>query len=167
MVCWLLNYLGSVEYLEGKATQAIEYFTECVQLNRQVKLKMFLWSASLRFGSVLLQQGCVVQAGELFEESLCTIKELKMVEGSSGLYYLLGLFGNAIVKGQYEHAARLEGAIEVAEEKSRNYRSEFFHRVYDPQIATLRERLGETEFKALWAEGRELTLEQAIELTHH
>jgi len=87
-----------------------------------------------------------------------------MVEGSSGLYYLLGLFGNAIVKGQYEHAARLEGAIEVAEEKSRNYRSEFFHRVYDPQFATIREQLGETNFNALWAEGRELTLEQALEL---
>ena len=167
LVCWLLNYLGSVEYMEGNATQAIEYFTECVQLNRQVKLKKFLWSACLRFGSVLLQQGYVVQAGELFEESLRTIKELKKVEVSSGLNYLLGLFGNAIVKGQYEHAARLEGAIEIAEEKSRNYREEFFHRIYDPQIATLREQLGETNFNAALAEGRELTLDQAIELAHH
>ena len=41
------------------------------------------------------------------------------------------------------------------------------HKVFDPFVAVLRERLGETEFNALWAEGRELTLEQAIELTHH
>jgi predicted ATPase/DNA-binding SARP family transcriptional activator len=163
-VSWDLKYLGCLEYLEGNTTQAIECFTECVQTYRRLRQLVQLAYVCLRFGSVLLQQGRVVQAGELFEESLRLIKKLKMVEDYSGLYYLLGTFGIAIVNGQYAHAARLEGAIEVVEEKSENYREEFYHRIYDPQIATIREQLGETNFNAALAEGRELTLEQALDL---
>jgi hypothetical protein len=42
--------------------------------------------------------------------------------------------------------------------------SDISHQVFDPLVASTRERLGDTEFNRLWAEGRKLTLEQALEL---
>jgi tetratricopeptide (TPR) repeat protein len=167
MVCWVLDYLGRLEHQEGNIDKSIEYFTEGIQVYRQLKIKGNLASACLRFGSVLLQQGCIVKANELFEESLCMAREVKKIEEGVGMYYLLGMSGIAALSGQYLYAAQLVGTIEAEEEKSKNFRNEFYHCVYDPLIANVREQLGETNFNAALAEGRELTLEQAIELTHH
>ncbi len=49
-------------------------------------------------------------------------------------------------------------------ERTDSVMSDISHQVFDPLIAGIRERLGEAEFNRLWAEGRKLTLEQALEL---
>ena len=69
------------------------------------------------------------------------------------------------VKGQYERAAPLKEPSRL-QKKIRESRDELFITASIDQLdrRPVRERLGETNFNSALAEGRELTLEQAIEL---
>jgi hypothetical protein len=120
-----------------------------------------LATALLGWGQVVLQEGDAIQARGLFEESLAIVRELKIVEDQ--VYCLAGLAGVAGVAGQDERAARLFGATEAAAERLNLKMDDLYHKAYDPIIAAVRGRLGETDFNAAWAEGRGMTLEQALE----
>jgi hypothetical protein len=115
-----------------------------------------------RLGQIVLQEGDATQARALFEEMLSVYVELKDVNGQ-GLYPL-AMAGVAAQSGQDERAAILFGAAEANAERTDSVMGDISHQVFDPLIAGIREHLGEIEFNRLWAEGRKLTLEQALEL---
>jgi hypothetical protein len=137
-----------------------------------------------RWGQIALQEGDAAQARALFEESLAIFGEFKRVFGQ--VCCLSGFAGLAALAGQDEHAARLFGANEAlsrsldigmsdlshqgydplvaaALERLEIGISDLSHQVYDPLVAAVRERLGEASFTTAWAEGRKMTLEQALE----
>lgn len=62
------------------------------------------------------------------------------------------------------HVARLLAAAEKLRDTTHANMTPPEQNEYDLEIARLRERLNETTLKAAWAEGRALTMEQAIEL---
>ncbi len=68
----------------------------------------------------------------------------------------------AIAHEQGERAARLLGAAEALREKINIPMSPFERVEYDKQVADLRSGLDEKTFASLWAEGRAMTMEQAI-----
>ena len=73
---------------------------------------------------------------------------------------MAGLAGRS---GQPERAARLFGAAELLYEASVT-RLEYPDQVeYDRNVAAVRAQLDEATFAAAWAEGRAMTLEQAID----
>jgi hypothetical protein len=73
-----------------------------------------------------------------------------------------GIAEVACAKGQYEIAARLFGAAEMLRENLGLYPpTDRAH--YDRSVASTRAALSKAPFAAAWAEGRALTLEQAIE----
>jgi hypothetical protein len=61
-------------------------------------------------------------------------------------------------------AESLFGATDAAAERLALKMDDFNHRVYDPTIAAIRERLGENDFNVLWTEGRRLTLDKRLSL---
>ena len=62
-----------------------------------------------------------------------------------------------------QRAIRLFGAAEALREKTQSPMTEYEQIEYDQSIDQLRTMLAETEFTALRAEGRALTMEQAIQ----
>ncbi len=62
-----------------------------------------------------------------------------------------------------ERAARLWGAAEALREVIGSPRPPNEREEYERGLATVREALGEEVFSAAWAEGRAMSLEQAIE----
>jgi hypothetical protein len=60
-------------------------------------------------------------------------------------------------------AARLQGAIDALRERLGASLSPRERGGYDVSVAALRVALGEREFAAAWAEGRAMSLEQAVD----
>jgi len=160
-----LVILARYAFLEGDITKAIAMYAECAQNHRLYGYRPALAWDLYHWGRALLQEGHVTQAEALFEESLAIFIELR--EGPGQESFLRGMAGAAFLTGQNESAARLFGADQSISKKLGAPMDVLDHKVFDPFVAALRERLGETNFNALWAEGRELSLEQAIELADH
>ncbi len=112
-------------------------------------------------GAVALQHGHYQHAAGLFTESLRLSRETGFVWSTLGC--LMGLAGVSNAKGDCDRAARLLGAAEALREALGNRRSPQAQTLYDRRLASTRGALGEAAFSAAWAEGRAMTLEQAIE----
>jgi hypothetical protein len=61
-------------------------------------------------------------------------------------------------------AAKLFGAAEAVRERNQSPMADYERVEYDQAVTQVRSLLTEAEFNALWAEGRSMTMEQAIEL---
>jgi predicted ATPase/DNA-binding SARP family transcriptional activator len=157
-----LESLGRIAFLEGDKTRAKACYLECAQIRREIGFQSASAEALYSLGRVLLQEGDAIQAKAQFEECHLIYNELKSIFGQ--VIYLFGMAGVAVLMGQYETATYLFAAIEFFATRLDILMSDISHQVFDPLIATTRERLGETEFNRMWAEGRQLTLEQALEL---
>jgi hypothetical protein len=96
----------------------------------------------------------------LFTESLILYRELEN-KGSIATA-LAGLAGVVGARGQAERAATLFGAVEALVETT-GTSFEVTDRVeYERNVATTCVQLDEEIFAAAWAEGRTMTIEQAI-----
>jgi class 3 adenylate cyclase len=116
-----------------------------------------LWS----LGLVAFDQHNFEEAHSQYKEGLRTAKELGNVW--FGVFLVEAFAGLIAAEGQYVRAARLFGAAE-AHRKITGLPLPLFHRSdYDRPVAIIRAGLKEEAFSATWAEGRAMTLEQAIE----
>ncbi len=88
----------------------------------------------------------------IVEESLALFRELNHQPGAGAIGAL----------GQPQQAVRLLGASEIALERLGAFHQPNDKREIDGLIAAVRAQLDEVTFQAAWAEGRELTLEQAV-----
>jgi predicted ATPase/DNA-binding CsgD family transcriptional regulator len=112
-------------------------------------------------GNVARAQGNYVEAQAFLKDSLVLRRE---VGENLGLARLLESCANlAVAQGQAAQATRLFGAAEALRETIGAtvilYRDLV---AYERNVATVRTELGEATFAATWAEGRVLTMEQAI-----
>ena len=110
-------------------------------------------------GYLALTQGDYRHAATLQKESLTICKEV----GPRWLteVCLRDLAVVACAAGRYEQAARLFGAAEASREFLERYLTERAH--HDRGVAEAKAQLGESTFAECWAEGRAMTLAQALE----
>ena len=116
-----------------------------------------LWS----LGLVAVDQHNYVEAHSLYKEGLAQAKELGEVW--IGTFLVEAYAALLAAEGQYVRAARLLGATE-AHRQAEGTPLPVAHRSdYDRPVAAIRAGLSEEAFTAAWAQGRAITLEQAIE----
>jgi hypothetical protein len=111
-------------------------------------------------GYVALHQGDNRQAAAHFMESLALRQTL-----GSNLWMaecLVGMASVVVVQGQGEQAARLFGAVQDVLESSGAMLSPADRNEYERNVLAARAKLDETTFAAAWAQGRAMTLEQAV-----
>ena len=113
-----------------------------------------------RIRNVAQHHGDYLRSASLLGESLATSRELGDGEGVA--MYLAGLAGIAGVEGQPERAARLFGAAQALYERIGRAVDRSDRAGYDPNISGVRAQLNDEALAAAWAEGRSMTLEQAI-----
>jgi hypothetical protein len=75
---------------------------------------------------------------------------------------LAGLAGVAGAEGQLERATRLFGAAEALLEAAGAHLAAVDKSEWDRNVAAVRAQMDEVAFAAAWAEGREMTVKQAI-----
>jgi tetratricopeptide (TPR) repeat protein len=112
-------------------------------------------------GFVALRQGDYQRAAEVFTEGL----RLSHEPGFRKTVFecLRGLGGVCSGFKLDDRAVRLFGAAEALREAMGHQPSPQDQADYDGRLAATRSRLGVVAFEAAWAEGRAMTLEQAIE----
>ena len=106
-------------------------------------------------------QGNYTQALELYRETIVGFCDV----GQRGaVAHQLECFGFiAIAQNQFERALRLLGAAEALREQSGTPMTPDEQTVYEQQLTAIREQLPADSLATDWAEGRALTMDQAIQ----
>jgi predicted ATPase len=165
-------YMGNLAYAQGNLRRASECWQESLNLARQREH----WQESLNegqheqswmvaisvlhLGIVALDQGDDARAGAYLAESLTRLRELD--DRWLVVHALEICAGLAVARGAGQRAARLFGADEALRETLGLGILRIWSDHYHRGVAAARALLGDAAFAAAWAEGRAMTLEQAI-----
>jgi predicted ATPase len=154
--------LADIARLEGDWAAACSGLAELVTILRREGVPSILSTALSNFGAA------ACEAGDLTTATACYREALTLSEGlgfKSALSYTLGGLGAvAARRGAPERAARLAGAAEALREDI-GYELEPADRAFrDRYVAETRAALGEAAFAEATAEGRAMTLGEAVRL---
>ncbi len=111
-------------------------------------------------GAVAARQGDQMLARSRFTTSLGLFREVR--DRRNLIKCLEGLAGVSVTEGRVEKAARLFGASEALREALGTPLPGSYRANYERNLSIVREQLDEASVAATWAEGRAMTMEQAI-----
>jgi ATP/maltotriose-dependent transcriptional regulator MalT len=156
-----LNQLGDIARAEGKYDKAAKLYEECFliyeRLGNPSQRSYLLVSQS----KLMRLQGNHAEAIGLFREALVLWRE--MGDKRHIAECLEGLAGVGADLGNAELSAKLMGMAELIREETSSPMPLIDHENYDRDVVTIRSLLGQSNFRKIWAAGRALTLEQAID----
>ncbi len=162
---WLIAYalamLATVARYEGHHDKAWALSEECVTLSREVAGKRAIAYATRLAGDVARSRADLSSAVRLYSESLALYQEAgdKWIAQDC----LEGLAAVAAALGEYGRAIHLFAAAEAIREALGLTLASFDQDIHDAHVIAARAALEDTTFTAAWAQGRAMTLEQAIE----
>ncbi len=155
-----LNIIGEIARFCGDDDHAKQAYEEALTLSRQTGEIRRIAIIYTNLAFIALHEGKAERARELGRESLRLARamnnHLEMAKAPGMLAGALGALG------QSKLAARLLGASERAMERLGAFHLPADKWEIDDMIAVVHTQLDETTFQAAWAEGRKLTLEQAV-----
>ncbi len=158
-----LVQVGIMARYQGDYERSAALHSQSLALLRKVGNRWSIAYALSRLGFVAVHQSNYGQAAASFTESLIVCRETGNRWISEEC--LEGFARVASAKGECEKAARLFGAAEVLREAVGWHPAPPDQAYHDQCVASARAGLEETAFAAAWAEGRAMTLEQAVEYT--
>ncbi len=157
-----LNNLGELARAEGDYGTARSLYEECLLTLRALGSKWDLASPLYNLGSVALRQGDYKSAAGLFTESLSYHREKQMLGGIAA--GLLGAAGVAAAARQPLRAARLFGASERLREAIGLLLDHPDLGDYEHNLQFTRDQLDSAAFTQGWAQGRAMSLDEALDL---
>jgi len=163
---WVLSLaltgLGRLALRQNDNAQARAQFERALVLRRELNDKFMIAHSLNYLGAVARREGNQLGAAAFFRESVSLFEETGSRHGLA--VCLAGLGGVAADQGQPARAARILGGAAGALERLNATMVLGDPTGYVDDVAAARSALGEAAFAVAWAEGRALTLEQAIEL---
>jgi non-specific serine/threonine protein kinase len=160
LVAYCLQVLGLVARIRGDRERVTTLFRDSLALMRQVGDKWSMVFLLLNLGGVAQAEGDYEPARCAYQEGLAFSQELKDRRGMA--WCLECLAEVAAAQSRPQRGARLMGAAEglldaIGASWPPNYVAG-----RERTMAAIRTALGEEAFAAAWAEGRALSLEEAI-----
>ena len=160
-VAMTLNNLGLVDRDQGNYRAARTWFEEGLAMFRELEAKTDIAQSLNNLGLVDQDQGDYVSAKIQHEQSLIMFRTLG---DKKGISVSMEAFARlAATEGQSIRAARLWGAAEVLRAEIRSPMPPNKRLGFERNTTEAREAVGEEMFEAAWAQGRSMSLEQAIE----
>jgi predicted ATPase/class 3 adenylate cyclase len=154
--------MGMDESVRGNYATAKRLFEDGRKIFRQIGSLNFQLVMQSEIGHVERHTGNLSQAKAIYQE---TIKGWQEIGNRPAIAHQLECFGFlAIADEEPQRAVKLFSAAEALRERIQAPRVEHEQVEFEQSVAQLRPMLPEAEFNALWAEGRSMTMEQAIEL---
>ena len=157
----ILTSFGTLAHWRGDYQQAYTYFEQAILLYEKVGGTWSSWPR-VRLAYTLLQNGEFVQAKETFELSLQQFQKDNTINGI--IYAIEGLASLHVKQRQHERATRLFAWADAIREKIGDHRPPIEQKSVEHDLAIIPGKLQEAEFAKLAAEGRLMTVEQAISL---
>jgi len=155
-----LTDLGELGRVDGDYDLAQKAYEECLALSRETGSKLREAITLANLGGVAQYRGLPGQAGALIAESLALLRELGDEKYSA--MNLAGMAGSVAAGGHPQAAARLLGAAEALLETLGILMQAGDWPDYERYVAAVRGQLDEATFDAAWAEGRAMSLDQAV-----
>jgi predicted ATPase/transcriptional regulator with XRE-family HTH domain len=157
-----LRNLGAVAAARADFARAASWHEEALTLRRALGDKINIADSLHNLGNVAAMQGDFARAAALHEECLVLSHEIGAVDQvASGLE---GLAWVAAARGQAGRAARMGGAAEVMRQALGVFLLADQRAGHEQAVQAMRAALGDEAFAAAWAEGWELSSDQAIAL---
>ena len=146
--------------LSGDSPTAMRLFDECIGMMRKVGDRWGLSYTLVRLSDENLHSGQIDRARTLLDESLTLAREIASTTSMANV--LLGYAGWAAAHGQPVQAAQLIGAADgvMDDVNARWWPDEQL--AYDFTAASIHALLDDAAWEATYAEGRTMTLDQAI-----
>jgi tetratricopeptide (TPR) repeat protein len=159
-VAHLNAFLAGIALEEGKYAEARLRLEEVVSFRRQVRFNILMEIDLYLLAMIAFREGDNARAKVWFSECLLFIQQIGVNRQLAEC--LLGFAGIAQAEKRFERAAQLVSAAEMQVE-ARQFPLDNVDQAELKRLATiLREELGNAEFEALAAKGRDMTMEQAI-----
>jgi predicted ATPase/DNA-binding SARP family transcriptional activator/Tfp pilus assembly protein PilF len=177
-IAYSLKGLGNVAYSQGDYVSARAYYVESLVIKREIGERQGIAYSLKGLGTVAWNQGDYASARAYYEESLTIQWE---IGNRQGIAYSLEAFaaltvaevaavtapvGTAGVSEdtsvRMRRAARLWGSAQVLREQIGAPLPPVDQAELEQQIAAMRERLGEADWTATWAQGHAMTMEQTV-----
>jgi predicted ATPase/class 3 adenylate cyclase len=157
-----LTNLGVVAHAQGDPTSARALHEESLALFRELGDKRSTAISLNNLGTAAHEQGDYASSRTLYKESLVLCTELGDKVGI--IASLAGLGGLAVGTGggEVERGARALGAVEALSESTGAVLEAADRSLYERNITEARAQLGEETFERTWAEGRAMSMEEAI-----
>jgi predicted ATPase/two-component SAPR family response regulator len=155
-----LTNRGVLAEAEADYALANSLFEESVVIFPELGDKWFLSIPLRHLGIVASRQGDYARAEKLYKESLAALRELDEKWLTS--LCLEELAGVACARGHYLRATRLWGAEETLREAIGASVRVLYRDDYDRGVEAAHAGLGDEAFEVAWAEGRAMTLEEAL-----
>jgi non-specific serine/threonine protein kinase len=159
--CVALNDLGEVARLQGGYDRAIPLHEQGLAMSRDRGYPVWSANALRHLGMDHLRRGDYGRAVEHFKQSLNLCKEIR--NRWVPMECLHGLASLACVAQHYERSARLFGAATQLRDALGLRSKPGDQECHNRYTATTRAQIGEVAFAVAWAEGRAMTLDQAID----
>ena len=155
-----LSNLGNLYCHQRAYDQAEQYYEKSLAMCREYSLKINRGYNLYSLGMLALHRNNYPLAMQLFTDSFNSARGF--AEKISACDLLTGSTAVAAGTNQPERAAKLYGAAQAILETT-DYSFPTFDRAeFDRHIQIARDQLGEARFEALAAEGRAMTMEQAV-----
>ena len=160
---WLgvnLQIYGRTAFSRGDSEEAHASIKESIEISRESGNRMlYLWSR-IHWGYLTLRQGEVIQAREIFTESIRESFNEKMEQGV--VFALEGMASLFIVVGKPQYAAHLIGWADAMRKKIDDPRPPLEQADVDKIIAACLAKMGEVAFSDAYDEGQKMTLDEAV-----
>jgi tetratricopeptide (TPR) repeat protein len=161
VISFALTGLGHLAVARGDYDQARSLYEESLAMRREMGDQYSISISLNNMGNVALNQGDYARARSLLEESLAIHRELG--EKQAIAVSVVGLGGVAAGMGQAERGARVLGAAGALLEAIHANLAPEDRILYEQGVAAARAQMSEEEFEKAWAEGRAMSMEQAVE----
>jgi len=152
---------GNLLIRQGQFQKAREEFNTAMQTMQEIGSTRDIVNIKSDLAHILRREGNYIEAIPAYQE---TIKEWqRMGHRSAVAHQLECLAFIAKAMEQPDQAARLLGAAEALRQKIEIDMTPSEREEYEKEVADLKANMDGKEFASLWAEGRSLSMEQAIQ----
>ncbi len=157
-----LNTLGDIARTRGEYEQASRFYDESNVIWERLGHKREIGYLLYSRGWLARLQGDYIHASSFFTDGLRLWQEVGDRRHTAEC--LEGLAGVELGFCKAELSAKLMGTAEIIREETSSPLPPVDRANYELDVAALRSQLGESNFTTAWAEGRAMTVDQAIEL---
>jgi predicted ATPase/Tfp pilus assembly protein PilF len=159
---YVLATYGTLVYWQGNYPQAITYLEEAILLNEKSgDHYQKLWARAFMAYAVL-RQGDTQQARKLFEDNIQKSQKANMTIAL--VFAIEGLVSLNVNQGQFERAAQLFAWADVMRAKIGDPRPPIEQAAVERDLAIVQSKLIDSDFANLSAEGKLMTVEEAVVL---
>lgn len=157
-----LDNLGQVALRQGHAASARDYFQKSLTMMQQIQDEVGIAIALNHLGRLEFHEQNYPRAAEFHQRALEVAYHLR--DRVRSATFLEGLARVRIEQGQTELAVRLLGAAESLRQATGAPLAPVEKEEWERETAGLRAAMSEEAFRALWAEGGAMTLDQVLKV---